>query len=464
MVPSTFDNDAYTDATWVILNMQNNILSTEPYLDGVDSPSREIDPNAEKDYLVVIPNAFRTDYSALPQDREVDQNIGTSKALLFSQANDNPDDPQKPIGNSTISISPTDNTWRLNTNGGEQFRMIRTSTSEKRALLQNQYIDIDLPKKLKFGFKDAILNPRIQQQIETADENDAKVFSLGARKTTNVLRLYPNGLNTSLDINPFHPDQGKKTSAKGAYFSTAFLLQRSLADFLDVSPEEVEIAAITEFPLEDGTERSVGKIILSDELPNGSGFVQVLFKEIERFFKMCLDPKEGDRFTSSFINSEHAKECKSACYKDLQNYRNLNYHGILDWRLAVSLIRVFNDQSYKVGLDNDWSFIDIADWPETAKDLAKNFANSIDPKILTEGGNLIVHNGIPIITFRDINIIVVHPFWNYSDTHFPVNNSLTEAIQKCSSPERVFFADTFNLYRRMSWTYQKFFDWLTLLR
>ena len=464
MVPSTFDNDAYTDATWVILNMQNNILSTEPYIDGVDSPAREIDPNAERDYLVVIPNAFRTDYSPYPQDREVDQNIGTSKALLFSQANDNPDDPQKAIGNSTISISPTDNTWRLNTNGGEQFRFIRANTTEKRALLQNQYIDVDLPKKLKYGFKDAIKNLDVKRIIETADENSTKLFSLGARKTTNVLRLFPNGLNSSLDINPFHGDQGKKTSAKGAYFSAAFLLQRSLADYLDVSPEEVEIAAITEYPLEDGTERSVGKIILSDELPNGSGFVQVLFQKIEDFFQMCLSPREGDRFTSSFINPEHAKECKSASYKDLQNYRNLNYHGILDWRLAVSLLRVFYDKSYQVGLDNDWSCIDIADWPEMAKGLAKDFANSIDPRILEKEGSLKLHKGIPIITFRDINVIVVHPFWNYSNSYFPVANSLTEAIQMCSAPERVFFADTFNLFRRMSWTYQKFFDWLANLR
>ena len=65
--------------------------------------------------------------------------------------------------------------------------------------------------------------------------------------------------------------------------SAAYLLQRVLADDRDVSPEEIEIAAITEIKLEDHSERSVGIIVLADELPNGSGFVEYLQTNIQLF-------------------------------------------------------------------------------------------------------------------------------------------------------------------------------------
>lgn len=460
MEAKVFEEAAYTDATWVIVNKQNNIISTEEFVEGMEVPSRVLD-DSERAYKVVIPNAFRTDFNRKPQDREVDQEINSSKPLLFSQALDNKTDLRKSVGDSIVVLSSSDYTWRLNTNGEDQFRMKRTNAEELGTILPNQYIDLDLDKRLRYGFEEAIQNRDVRKEIITASEDDGELISLGARKTTNIIRLYPKNLNKTLDINPFHQkDFGKRVSAKGAFHSAAFLLQRCLADELDVSPEEIELAAITEHELDDGTERSVGKIILSDELPNGSGFVEYLYNNLNDFFSMCLNPTPKNRFAYSFLNEEHAKQCKSSSYKDLQNYRNLNYHGILDWRLGAGLIRVLNDSSYMVGLDNNWISLDIHDWPELAKDLAEEFADSIDKRILSSPQSLKVHKGIPIITYKGINIIVVHPFWNYIGGHFPESNSLTEAIELCEAPERIFFADTFNLYRRMAWNYQEFYKWL----
>ncbi len=458
-----FEGKAFTDDTWVIVNQQNNILDTEKYKEGSTEPDRKIDEENEKVFRVVIPNAFRTDYSYKPQDREVDQDIKTSKPLLFSQALEKPSDQKNNYGNANIILSASDYTWRLNTNGGKQFRFKNINSFERKANIPNQYIELDIDKSLGRGFDEAIQNPSIQSTIRSANDNEGEHMSLGARKTTNILRIIPRALNQELDINPFHQQDssgGKRVSGKSAFYSAAFLLQRSLADDRDVSPEEIELAAITEVPLNDGTERSTGNIILSDELPNGSGFVEYLFKNIEKFFQMCLNPLEGNRFTYSFINESHAKSCKTSCYKDLQNYRNLNYHGILDWRLGVGLIRILQDSNYKTGLDSNWNFIEIKDWTEMAYKLAKDFADSISPKILEDPTNLQVHNGIPFIRFRDINIVIVHPFWNYIGGNFPEENSLTEVLSKCSSPDRIFFADTFNLIRRMAWTYQEFHRWL----
>jgi DEAD/DEAH box helicase domain-containing protein len=455
---------AFTDATWVIVNKQNNIISTEEYIEGTLTPIRDLN-ESEKAYKVIIPNAFRTDYNTMAQDREVDQEVNRSKPLLFSQALNDESNLNKMVGDSEIILSLSDYTWRLNTNGEDQFRMKKITSQEKGAKIPNQYIDLDLKKKLKFGFDEAIKKFEIKNEILTSSDEEGELFSLGARKTTNIIRLFTSRLNKSLDINPFHKqDSGKRVSSKGAFHSAAFLLQRCLADHLDISPEEIELAAITEHELIDGTDRSTGKIILSDELSNGSGFVEYLYNNIDDFFSMCLDPKVENRFSYSFLNEEHAKQCKASCYKDLQNYRNLNYHGILDWRLGVGLIRIFKDSNYGVGLDNNWNTIDVQDWPSLANELAYQFIISIDKNFIKTGENFKVHNGIPIISYRSINIIVVHPFWNYIGEHFHESNSLTEAIELCFSPERIFFADTFNLYRRMAWTYQEFYKWIRTIR
>ena len=130
MEARVFENSAYTDATWVIVNKQNNIISTEDFVEGTEAPSRVID-HSERAYKVVIPNAFRTAFNRQPQDREVDQEVNSSKPLLFSQALDNATDLRKSVGDSNAVLSLSDYTWRLNTNGEDQFRMKRTNAEER---------------------------------------------------------------------------------------------------------------------------------------------------------------------------------------------------------------------------------------------------------------------------------------------------------------------------------------------
>jgi DEAD/DEAH box helicase domain-containing protein len=409
---------------------------------------------------VVSPNAFRTDWSTEPQDREVDQEINTSKPLLFSEAI-NPDNKGKIVGNCVVGIAPSDFTWRLNTNGGEEFNFLQT-TDKYYADFNNQFFDLGLKKKLGYGFNEAIKNNRVSGKLSD-DTQEGQKLSLGAQKTTNVIRLHPKNLDLSLDINPFHTasiNQGNKVSSKGAFHSAAYLLQRCLADLLDVSPEEIELAAITEQQLDDITERSTGRIVLSDELPNGSGFVEYLHNNIADFFEMCLNPKPENRYTFSFINKEHAATCKDSCYKDLRNYRNLNYHGILDWRLAVGLIRVFSDASYLSGLDGNWDYLEIADWPEMADEYGRDFAMTLGIPIDKDPNIYKVIDNIPIISFKNINIIVTHPFWNTSS--FPNPTSLSRVVAECENPDKIFYADTFNLNRRMAWCYEEFFNWLNI--
>ena len=131
---------------------------------------------------------------------------------------------------------------------------------------------------------------------------------------------------------------GELGVVKGAFYSAAYMMQWVLADDLDVSPEEIELASITQVSLEDGSGRSVARIVLADELANGSGFVKHLFNQLDSFLKKCTDPDERDTYAYSFINEKHLMNCESATYDDLKTYRNLNYHGIMDLKLAIGLV------------------------------------------------------------------------------------------------------------------------------
>jgi hypothetical protein len=453
---------------WVIINEQNNIIRTDDFQDGIFEYSR-LEPG-ESAYLVINPNAYRTDWHAIPQDKQVDQDINISKPLVFSQAVEQNPDPIAPQGyNYLASVSIQDFTWKLNTNSGQQYRLSRFNQNKgfavkqgtganasqrfSNATFRDQYFDVELPVKLGTdGFAKAVSDERIRTMIQ--NPNQSNLYTIGANKISNVFRICPAKIDQQLDINPFSNDEFKRVASKGAFYSAAFLLQRALADDLDISPEEIELAAIVEKQLGDSTERSTGKIILADELPNGSGFVKHLHDHIADFLRKCTDPVPDDKFTFSFINANHAGLNNTASYDDLKTYRNLNYHGILDWKLAVGLIRLLRTDSYLSGLDNNWDYVELTQWRELARSLAHQFQQYLGE------GEIRIIDGVPFISVENFHVMVVHPFWNYLSSNMPTENLYTNAIAETGQPENVFRIDTFNLLRRPAKCYQNFRTWV----
>ncbi|WP_408971916.1 hypothetical protein, partial [Planktothrix sp.] len=84
----------------------------------------------------------------------------------------------------------------------------------------------------------------------------------------------------------------------------------------------------------------------------------------------------SNTFAGSLISREHRQKCDSSCYDCLRQYRNMNYHGLLDWRLGLSLIRALSNCNFKSGLDSDFSTPDLENWLETATTLRDNFCQS----------------------------------------------------------------------------------------
>jgi len=205
-----------------------------------------------------------------------------------------------------------------------------------------------------------------------------------------------------------------------------------------------------DLPEVDGiTGRKSARIVLTDELPNGSGFVKRLYEEFPYYLERCINPREDVVEEKYNYNILQNRNCKDASYQDLKNYRNMSFHPLLDWRLAVGLLRLMSDNTYKSGLRNDdYQKPELMDWKEFAVELRDKFVTSFSNMSGTTFGEL-----PGIIFMDDFKVIIVHPFWNYS-SHQPEENILTEAIA-AAGIENLYFIDTFNLHRRESWCYEQ---------
>jgi len=260
----------------------------------------------------------------------------------------------------------------------------------------------------------------------------------------------------------FYPEyleyiKAKSYGVRSGYYSAAFLLQRILADKLDVDPTEIEIADITKKELNDGTQddRSIAEIILTDELPNGSGFVRHLYNHFQSILSEAIKPSNENSYLDKIHSQTHQDKCEDACYDCLKVFRNMNYHSLLDWRLGLSMLRVMKDSNFVCGTDGNFSFIELNNWLDFAKELRNGFAQSFG------FANTAEINGLPIIKFgrsqRNV-IMIVHPFWDLKNIReenwlAKIKVEIDEYVTQNSGS--ISIIDTFNLHRRPGWCYEK---------
>jgi DEAD/DEAH box helicase domain-containing protein len=116
-----------------------------------------------------------------------------------------------------------------------------------------------------------------------------------------------------LDLNMFFSEtdlphvKAQSNGVRSGYYSAAFLLQRILADKLDVDPTEIEIADISMKKIEDG--RRIAEIILTDELPNGSGFVRYLYNNLANILLESINPSNLNSYLGKIHSDNHQRKC-----------------------------------------------------------------------------------------------------------------------------------------------------------
>ena len=372
-------------------------------------------------FKCVIPKGFRTDFSKGRDAKEVDLPVfqGTNS---FIEANFN--HKEKDFNCKTDSITEG-NIYRINDNNKKFFHGSIGIVKGGRETLENQWIIRNY---------NSLISTERHFKFESS-ENYEEV-ALASHKQTEVLSVIHKAIPNELNLDLLE----KNSAMKGAYYSSAFLLRTLAAELLDIDPEELDIGNIIRKKIQNTVYG--GEIRLNDHLPNGAGFSTEIEGKIEKLLKEIVNPKESP-FIKNLYSDKHLKECDTSCHDCLKAYRNINYHGLLDWRLAVSLLKTFISFDYKCGADNVFSTHELQDWKEKATKLRDDFCQSFPNCSEQNFGPL------PGFSFNTNNFIITHPFWNTEATKGLLAQAKTHASNK-----RVYYIDTFNLLRRPGYVYK----------
>jgi DEAD/DEAH box helicase domain-containing protein len=368
------------------------------------------DSGLYKQFRIVVPAAFRTDFSRGADAKDEGDVFFGSPSIVAERAAT----PAIQVAGTNLatSFSPDGRIWRINDNSGRLFTGGITTTHNP--LLRNQWIEASY----------------LPNQIPTEQ------IALAAGKSTEVLRLQPGSTPLGLSLNPFNRFDSLTRLVSGgikaAVYSAAFLIQRVIAGQLDIDPDEIEIANI-----EPVNHREHAGIILSDRLANGAGFVRWAAENIDTVFSEIANPNPGS-YPANIFKEEHLNDCDSACYECLKVYRNMTYHGLLDWRLGISYLKVLLDANYLAGLDGNFGSPELNSWLASAALLRDTFTGEFD-------FNARDFAGLPGFEAGDLTVIIIHPLWDIMNPQRIL--SLATAEASMTSP-MVRFLDTFNISRR----------------
>lgn len=399
-------------------------------------------------FKIKAPRAYRTNLTR-GKDAKDDGDIMLSRPPIYAEKQNHATTITKSWQNAALKMADADVTWHINANitpSGEPG--LFTGQLHRTGNQHNRGVWFNFDQQWILSGQESI-DPKV---FSKTDHMDSKPFgdqgiesiALAANKKTEVLRLAPAHIGWELDLDMFVPKSSRTPGIKGAFYSAAFLLQRIVADRLDIDPTEIEVADLTRYITATG--RYTAEIALTDALPNGSGFVRQLFDNFEDYLQELLN----GGVANSFAEKVRTHVCLDSCTECLRVYRNMNYHGLLDWRLGLALLRVMADQNYKCGADNKFDFPELRNWQEFAENTARDFTQSFNLGTRDEQIEL------PNFKVGRKIVLVTHPFWKLDDLR--EDNWLTEQIAKATmqyGAQRVQFTDTFNLHRRPAWCYEK---------
>lgn len=398
---------------------------TEPGRSNCPNCSTSRDDDAPyREYQVVVPLAFRTSLGPGSDAKDEEELLAVGASTVAESDQRQPD--PVPETNCDVAYSASGRVYRVNDRRGQLYSgalgtSVRRLGGGRQQRLEHQWLD-----------------DRFHQTADGMNftpTGTPESFALVSPKTTDTLRVRPQRVVSGLNLDPLT----RGGSVKAAYYSAAFVLRSIAAERLDIDPEEVDISNVRRVELDDG--RFVGEIVLNDHLPNGSGFVSWMSCRMGELLETATDLQAPpNTFVGDLTSDDHRGDCDSSGYCCLRQYRNMSFHGLLDWRLGLCLLRAMDATSFAVGLDGTFDTPELRGWPEFARERRDAFCRSfgLSPR---------QYGVLPGFTAGDKDVIVVHPLW----TTLLRIGILDEAAQAASGNVR--FVDTFNLLRRESWTY-----------
>ncbi|MCC5637615.1 hypothetical protein LC593_17570 [Nostoc sp. CHAB 5844] len=143
-----------------------------------------------------------------------------------------------------------------------------------------------------------------------------------------------------------------KVEGRAAWYSFAFWLRIAAGALLDIDPQELQAGFRS---VQDQSGRVIGQAFLCDQLENGAGYCRFLAQP-QQFQNLLaqVNPAIPNSIAWTWLASGHEADCDTSCNLCLRDYRNLPYHGILDWRLALDMARLVTDASAIIDLQTPW--------------------------------------------------------------------------------------------------------------
>lgn len=273
-------------------------------------------------------------------------------------------------------------------------------------------------------------------------------FYLCSPKVTDSIVLEMGAVNPALNIMKYEDSPRLDLSSAfraGAISASYHVINYASRVELDVDPDEFEILEPRIQRKPDGSKVPI--IQISDELINGSGLTNRLGQQIqgEPLFLSAMMQIMSEKVGSpsySFLQDDHPKKCFTGCYRCLHRYGNQHYHGLLDWRLGFNVLSMLLDPHFLAGIDGNFDFPGLRDWPELSLKLAKDSSMVFKSKLQ-------VINGINVIDLNDgVWAAIIHPLWNKNEVY----ERYPELAEFATDASKFDFVNTFSLSRNMGET------------
>ena len=419
--------DPISERKWIFRCEGCRYIESKPSEKELNPKCLKCGKNNESDSIFeyIIPKAFRTDFSKGKDAEEIDLPVFHG-AGSFIEAGFT----HKELLDFNCKIDSTNegDVFRINDNNKKFFSGSIGIVKDYKNYFSEQWI--------VENYKNYI-SPNSYFRFSKNGKRDQKV-ALASRKQTEVFSIIHHTIPEELNLDLLK----EGSSMKGAYYSATFLLRSLIAEHLDIDPEELDIGNIVQKKIKNNI--FGGEIRLNDHLPNGAGFSSQIKEIIKKIFKKIQHP-EKSAFIESLFDESHTSECDTSCHHCLKAYRNIRYHGLLDWRLGISLLKTLINADYKCGADNDFSSPELKNWKKIATEERDNFFNnflsSFDKK---EYGSL------PGLSNGKKTIIIRHPFWNKKSN----KGLIAVAKQSLEKTNEIYWIDNFNLMRRPGFVYK----------
>lgn len=387
-------------------------------------------------FKAVVPAAFRTDYQRGRDAKEEGDFLPSGYSSIAESTSDTA--PPTEVLNVATSFT-SGRIFRLNSNLGECFTGGQGNTRLMAAntTLPGQWIGEQWQAKVQL--RDPVTNL-------LAANNES--VALVAPKTTDVFRFRPLTIPDGICLCPIPQvgvvDSQSAAAVKGAFYSAAFYLRSCATMQLDVDPDEIVVNCLRSLEHESSY---TGEIVLSDHLPNGAGFCSWMNDNTADLIASAIGLGDAADFFHDVASPSHRERCDSSCPDCLRHFRNMQYHGLLDWRLAVSLVRMLHDSTHSCGLDGNFdAFPELSGWLSSAQREVTRVCEAFGP-----GGAWQPRQFGQLHGFMAGNRpgIVIHPLWHRQNAVGILADAIAEA-EDHGGP--VILADTFNLSRRLSWS------------